>query len=99
MSATRMLATILLAEILEALGKDGPSAGAELQYLQTAGPALTAYLNAVAGLIEGAPYPQCRGIRDSRCNYLSTCGGICNKCGRVHDNGQSQPAAAADFTS
>jgi chromosome segregation ATPase len=28
---------------------------------------------------------KCRGIPDSRCSYLSSCFGTCNKCGRQHD--------------
>lgn len=28
---------------------------------------------------------RCRGIPDSRCNYLSHCYGLCNKCGKQHD--------------
>jgi len=27
------------------------------------------------------------GIPDSRCNYLMPSGFLCNKCGRMHDNG------------
>lgn len=31
-----------------------------------------------------ADAPACKGVPDRRCNYLATCGSVCNKCGRVH---------------
>ncbi len=39
----------------------------------------------------------CRGLQDSTCTYLATCGGICNKCGKSHDGkaNASLPFAAA----
>lgn len=39
----------------------------------------------------------CRGLQDSTCTYLATCGGICNKCGKSHDGKEnaSLPFAAA----
>lgn len=30
-------------------------------------------------------WPTCRGVSDSRCQYMALCGLSCNKCGRVHD--------------
>lgn len=35
----------------------------------------------------GEPVVQkrCGGVPDPRCNYLATCGSVCNKCGRVHN--------------
>ncbi len=27
----------------------------------------------------------CKGVTDSRCDYLSQCDHVCNKCGNIHD--------------
>lgn len=43
------------------------------------------------------PERPCAGIGDSSCNYLASCGSVCNKCGRVHD-GQRTPWARARQT-
>jgi hypothetical protein len=31
---------------------------------------------------------QCKGIPRKGCNYLATCGSICNKCGKIHHHHQ-----------
>lgn len=47
-------------------------------------------------------FTPCRGISDSVCHYLGTCGTACNKCGKVHDgkaNPRPEPAAPRLTTS
>lgn len=83
MSTRGMMATVILTQLVEAMERD------DTHYLVDAdgktGPAVTKLLEELAGTITAAPYRQCRGITDTNCNYLGPCGGICNKCGRVHD--------------
>lgn len=55
------------------------------------GPNVSAWLRKVATeyLSKGPAKNPCRGITDTDCGYLSTCGAICNKCGKEH-RGQAQ---------
>jgi len=36
-------------------------------------------------------YAQAVEVFDSRCNYASFAGRVCNKCGRIHDGGNLLP--------
>lgn len=55
--------------------------------------ALNAIAAALAAPAEGAQPSRCRGIVDSRCDYMAGCDRICNKCGREHDGRHAPPPA------
>lgn len=71
-----------LAEHLRSFGETAAAdlierQAAELEVLRAERDALQAALT--------ASMSKCRGIPDSRCNYLAHCYGPCDKCGRQHD--------------
>lgn len=80
MSAKGLMATVLWTQLRDALVADGLMPDTEL-----AGPKTTELIGEVVGLMLGSTPSACRGISDSRCGYLATCGSICNKCGNVHN--------------
>lgn len=45
---------------------------------------LCAHIDSLLAARTVADAPACKGVPDRRCNYLATCGSVCNKCGRVH---------------
>lgn len=82
-----MGAQALAGELADALDKDTQSENS----LGMLGANTMAWLRKVSAeyLSKGPAKNPCRGITDTDCGYLSTCGAICNKCGKEH-RGQVQ---------
>ena len=73
--------SLLKTRLQQALINDGVK-------IEQLGPATDAFINDICKSIENIKRPPCRGVEQKtpgkKCNYLSRCGEVCNKCGQVH---------------
>lgn len=74
-----MFGEILETMLFDAIAKDNPQIG-ELIHGQN----VKNFLKEVTTAAGENTRSYCVGITDKDCNYLSQCGQICNKCGKVH---------------
>lgn len=50
----------------------------------TVGKELEKVVQQIAEGVDSAKRP-CKGITDSKCDYMGHCGMTCSKCGKIHD--------------
>lgn len=94
-----MGAHALANELAQAVAQDDADPDGHDMSAGLFGPNVSAWLRKVSAeyLSKGPAKNHCRGITDPGCDYLSTCGAICNKCGKEH-RGQGGDSSAIDWT-
>ena len=74
-----MFGTVLKNMLLDAIRKDNPNSRSLI-----AGKETLEFLKKIETSLASSKESICPGITDPKCNYLSQCGKVCNKCGNVH---------------